>query len=697
MDIDDTGVPSNNGFDPEFAAAADWARLYRSAGVQIVPCKNKVPRLKSWKEYQNALVPDAQFEAWYGQGGEFSQSFDMGALTGNASGRLLMIDLDLYKAGGESAGRWWRGVLATHNNSMPLETWEQVTGGGGRQMFFTYPPGWRSAINAKTDINVDIRCQGGFAVLPPTQHASGNAYAWIEGSAPWEIDIAIAPDWLLEEVERLIREHGGGGGVVQPTGNGEPHNAANTATASSASFDAFGHQTDGRESFMRDLIYAAIIDWRRERYVMGLDDMPTEAESLAREAEKYLIYRKEIGLKAEESELPANRGAEAFHKKWVGDMQKWHGKIAEEAKKPGKSKGEYSANRGEFSPSAGDVFEMLSVADIKAMPDPQWLVEGMVVEQALGFIYGPPGCLKTFIALNMALSLTTGKSTWWGRGIQRKGAVLYICSEGVKSLKFRIAAWEIHHKTPADAAPFKLIRQNINFMQTDDVNKLLRTVQAAQAEMGPIAAVFVDTVSRVLPGAEENLQKDMTLFVAACDAVRQLFGATVVGLHHTNANGGFRGSTVMPGAGDFLIEVRREPGARAGSIYAKKIKDDEDGWEQPFKMIEVPLPGIVARTNVVVESDTPPEQREGGNKEKASFDVREQILSELHRAWSAGNAWSHNFGSSRSGVKVVMKRWGLSRNAATEVLDTWLARDIIREEVYDTKNKSKGYRKLKDL
>ena len=43
----------------------------------------------------------------------------------------------------------------------------------------------------------------------------------------------------------------------------------------------------------------------------------------------------------------------------------------------------------------------------------------------------------------------------------------------------------------------------------------------------------------------------------------------------------------MPGAGDFMIEVRREPGAMAGSIFAKKIKDGEDGWEQHFKVEKI--------------------------------------------------------------------------------------------------------------
>jgi len=716
------------GFDPEFAAASDWAKLYRANGVQVVPCKNKIPRLKSWKEYQNALVPDAQFDAWYGHGGEFATSYDMGMLTGTASGHILMIDLDFYKAGGDKAKQWWGLVLMTHNNGMILETWQQRTGGGGIQMFFTYPPGWKFAVNAKTDIDVDIRCQGGFAVLPPTLHASGANYVWEAGFAPWEIPIAAAPSWLLEEVERLVREHGGGHGqnpssngegfIHTPRQNGNGQTAASFGQANAGQFDAFGHRIDGRETTMRDMVWRVVLDWSEACPIK-----PSDAESAYKARQEYEVYERDTGPKKSH---PADmtltqmldaegRGWDAWWGKWQRAMAQWDTTVYEEARRKDRPKEKTHQGQEGFSPytdyteeyaksqtndtgaPAGDIFEMLSVADIKALPDPQWLVEGMVVEQALGFIYGPPGCLKTYIALNMGLTLATSQPRWWGRNVQRQGTVLYICSEGVKSLKFRIQAWELHHKVPADTAPFALIRQNINFMHPDDVNKLLRTVQAAQGKWGPIAAVFVDTISRVLPGAEENLQKDMTMFVAACDAVRQLFGATVIGLHHTNASGGFRGSTVMPGAGDFLVEVRREPGAGVGSIYAKKIKDDEDGWEQAFKTIEIPLPGIVARTNLVVESDAAPEPREGGNRERASFDVRVQVLAELHKAWGAGDPWSHSFNSPRSGAKKVMIRWGLSREAAVKILDTWLALGIIKEDTFSTKLHIKGYRKLKDL
>ena len=59
-------------------------------------------------------------------------------------------------------------------------------------------------------------------------------------------------------------------------------------------------------------------------------------------------------------------------------------------------------------------FEYLDIDQIKNMPNPQWLVDRLVIERSLGFIYGPPGCLKTFIALDMALSFATGGANGGG-------------------------------------------------------------------------------------------------------------------------------------------------------------------------------------------------------------------------------------------------------------------------------------------
>ena len=661
--------------------------MYRACSLQVVPAHTAVKGgewkfpLLPWREFQNNLVSDAVFERWYGANGEHANRQNMGVITGRASGNIFVVDLDDQK--GPQPQAWWHGVLEVHNNGMDPETVEQRTGGGGRQKFFRAPMDWVAPTN-KTIINVDIRGQAGFVMTPPSRHESGHDYEWLRGRAPWETAIADAPEWLLEEIELLVERHGGKPGGVK--------------TASAGSFDAFGNQVDGREEYMTRLVWAAVIGLRREGDVVPGN---TERDKVWADYERNTRSRLPDDARTNAERLEEEgRGQGLFANKWRRAVKKWDGKVAEEAGKP--KPGEFeepdfeqasakAEEQAKTNPAA--LFEYLSVDQIKAMPDPDWLVTGLVVEQALGFIYGPPGCLKTFIALDMALCFSVGMPDWWGRAIERKGAVVYISSEGQADLKFRIEAWEQHNKVLADDSPFFLIRQTINFMKADDVGKLLATVQAiADLTGGPIAAVFVDTVSRVLPGSDENLQKDMTLFVAACDAVRQRFLATVIGLHHTSRNGNIRGSTVIPGAGDFLVEVRREPGALAGSIFATKIKSAEDGWEQFFRVEKIDLPGILPRSSLIVEPvDAPPKEDSDGWPSTA---ICREIITAIDEQWRSGKPWCHALNSSRSAIKNISNRWEIERGLVEKMLDRWTAKQVIEEDVCDTKTHAKGYRKI---
>ena len=685
-------------FDPDFASPPEWAAAYRACGLQVIPARPpvvggewKIPAV-DWKEFQENLIPDSLFDRWYGPNGDHSRRDNMGLITGRASGNIFVIDLDLYKS--SAALSWWLGILAIHNNGSEPETWEQITGGGGRQLFFKAPMTWKAPTN-RTDINVDIRGQGGFAVLPPSLHESRRNYAWKAGAAPWEGAIANAPQWLLDEVDKLVREHGGkvvGGGEKTPS--------------PAADYNDFNLLIDGREDHMTRLVWGAVLDWYRECPIK-----PDDTEQRAKAAEKYLVYEADVSSRLVDAGRSKtdlleqeSRGASLFWVKWQVAMDQWDTNVAEAANKP--KPGEFvepdfeaaSAKveeQAKTNPAA--LFEYLSVDQIKQMPDPDWLISGLVVEQSLGFIYGPPGCLKTFIALDMALSFTVGMPDWWGRAIERKSAVVYISSEGQADLKFRIQAWEQHNKVLADDTPFYLIRQTINFMKQEDVGKLLATVQAIADLAGvPVMAVFVDTVSRVLPGSDENLQKDMTLFVAACDAVRQRFGATVIGLHHTSRNGNIRGSTVIPGAGDFLVEVRREPGALTGSIFATKIKSAEDGWEQHFKVEKIQLGDFPSRSSLVVAPVDVAPKREGGPL-WPDKDTCRQILAAIHEQWEAGKPWCFAKNSSRAGVPNIMKRWRLKRDVATDILVTWNANGVICEDVRNKENHITGYRKLIDI
>src|SRR5687768_9638876 len=64
----------------------------------------------------------------------------------------------------------------------------------------------------------------------------------------------------------------------------------------------------------------------------------------------------------------------------------------------------------------------------------------MVEAGAQGVIYGPSGEGKSFVALDWALSVATGRD-WQGHAT-KKGTVLYVVAEGGRGIKKRIAAWK---------------------------------------------------------------------------------------------------------------------------------------------------------------------------------------------------------------------------------------------------------------
>ena len=317
-------------FDPDWAAA-DWVELYRDHELQVVPCHSpagpddrpwKHPKLPTWKEFASGPVPDPLYERWYGPGGEFAQSRQMGAILGEASNRIICLDLDTIK--NPEADEWWRERIAVENYGQEPETWKAVSGSGGRHLYFRYPAGFGMP-TVRTAIGVDIRGQGGFIVLPPTMHNNGRAYEWEDGFAPWQTDIAVAPEWLIVAIEELIRQHGG-------TGKGRDR------TASEAEFNSFGRRIDGRETYMADTVWATLIDRRREWHSPG---RPSDHTTQEWARATFAVYRDNIASRlpadgtSEEDRLEREgRGWTAFAAKWRAAFRKWDTVIAEEAKKP---------------------------------------------------------------------------------------------------------------------------------------------------------------------------------------------------------------------------------------------------------------------------------------------------------------------------------------------------------------------------
>ena len=117
---------------------------------------------------------------------------NIGIATGEDSG-FFVLDID-----GEIGGDSLRELEAEHGK-LP-DTVEQITGGGGRHLLFRYPRGRQILNKVGLCDHVDIRSTGGYIVIPPSLHVSGNSYEWEMSSRPLEVKVSDAPAWLLQLV-----------------------------------------------------------------------------------------------------------------------------------------------------------------------------------------------------------------------------------------------------------------------------------------------------------------------------------------------------------------------------------------------------------------------------------------------------------------------------------------------------------------
>ncbi|MGI8405784.1 MAG: bifunctional DNA primase/polymerase [Thermomicrobiales bacterium] len=132
-----------------------------------------------------------QVRSWWDQ----EPRANIGTPTGEMFHRFV-VDIDARHGGWDTAD-----LLEDQYGHWP-STFTVSTGGGGLHIHLQYPKG--IDIRSKAGIlgpGIDIRANGGSAILPPSLHASGNRYEWTylvsEESGDRPVSLARAPMWLL--------------------------------------------------------------------------------------------------------------------------------------------------------------------------------------------------------------------------------------------------------------------------------------------------------------------------------------------------------------------------------------------------------------------------------------------------------------------------------------------------------------------
>lgn len=214
-------------------------------------------------------------------------------------------------------------------------------------------------------------------------------------------------------------------------------------------------------------------------------------------------------------------------------------------------------------------FRFIDDEQIESLPPIEYLIDGLMPKKSLAEIHAPPGAGKSFIALDLSLSVASGQS-WNGRQVVR-GNVIYIAAEGSAGLPQRVAAWK--HVGAAGQGPRGVwfCTQPLPLLDRAQVLEFAEAVR--NMNNGGISLLVIDTFARCFAGGDENSSRDMGIAIDAADLLRSVLDCAVLIIHHTRKDGEVeRGSTALRGALDVMMAVRME-GSGHITLSCEKMKD----------------------------------------------------------------------------------------------------------------------------
>lgn len=296
-------------------------------------------------------------------------------------------------------------------------------------------------------------------------------------------------------------------------------------------------------------------------------------------------------------------------------------------------------------------FPLIQAGDIREAQETVDFVEDLLLEGGASVIYGPSNTGKSFWALELGAAVADGRPFM---GLEtEQGAVVYVALEGETGAKNRLHALLKGGRLRTDS-PFYLCFAQFSMLSDKDVMKVLSTISDATAKASiKTQLVIIDTLSRSIPGGNENDAKDMTKLISSVDRIRAESGAHVALIHHTGKNeqNGARGHSSLKGAVDTEIKITRSPESEVSRVTMTKQRDMAKNGPMAFKLKILHL-GINRRgkpiTSCIVEheGDIPKEAlpKKGRPPKCTPEDLLELLPAKQVSEWAASAKQEYGIG-----------------------------------------------------
>ena len=452
---------------------------YMDSGWGVLPVKpdEKRPYMTNWLQYTRTKPSREQTISWFNA----LSGAGVGLVTGRVSG-VVVLDVE----------SWCPTPVDELLKKYPTNLIAR-SGGGGVHLFYSYPKNV-SKVSNRVGIfeGADLRADGGFLVLPPTIHPSGNRYEWIKRGMPGAFPMAFLD---IESRPTTSNE-----GWITEALRGVSEGGRNDTCARLAGYFF-------KKGLNSDIVEALLMEWNEKNDPpLPVTEVRTTIKSIERSHAGAGQQFTSVEFKDDRDEVRTTENA---------------------------------------SPSTFGVMRMADYVKGYGGEGVSWLVDEWLPDASITFLVSPPESYKTWILLDLAVSVSAGVPFLGKYQVNSPGPTLIIQQEDSHSgLTDRLAliaeqklgalpkldgdTWSI----PAmpDIPIFVHPDRQLRFGNKQVIDELEQQIAAIRPKVIMIDPLYSTTDST------DNYMADLANRMMVLKTWRDKYGCSFVIAHHSKKN-----------------------------------------------------------------------------------------------------------------------------------------------------------------
>ena len=198
------------------------------------------------------------------------------------------------------------------------------------------------------------------------------------------------------------------------------------------------------------------------------------------------------------------------------------------------------------APSATPLLVVRLAHPSSRAPNRRWLIDGLWAEEACGCIGGTPKSCKTWLGLEMALAVATGRPCLGRFAVPNPGPVLlYAAEDAASAIRERAAALALARRLPFERIAVGLITEEGLRLDLDAHRDRL---EATVAQLKP-RLLILDPLVRLHRG-DENSAAEVSEILGWLRVLNRAHKVAIALVRHVRKSGGSQPGQSLRGSGD---------------------------------------------------------------------------------------------------------------------------------------------------